>query len=624
MLFEANTQYGQQIETLIETLRDKKRSIVRLPFPMNISRLRTTAPTTTDTATGSLSAPSKFRHLAMEAPRSATDQIHQFHPETTATYTELALSELLDTIDRERIGTVVLLATDPRDKLFLAQQIARYSPDVSIVTAESDSIYTHPDYASYLHGALVVSSYPLWNDNQRLTYGFTGAEERRQFANGSAQGIYNAVLALLDYTADGEPLPRMTANDAPPPPLLEYGPPLDDCATCAPAIWISTIGYSRPWVVRATMPAAEPTPGPRAPAPGGRRPRPYVFQVRRVPSSPGPFVSSQPMGPAVFAALCAVLVVGTLAHLLGLRFVPVLAGVAARRQQASGYHVAALLGVMALHLLALALAAASWRANGPEVSVLTASLGLAASLVLQVVLSVPLLKQTVLAGTGAWRERRTSMHAVSLAATGFAVAGLALWAIANFIVYAARHAREPQADSLGFLARTLDLGSGVSPAVPLLLLLAGFVVWAFVERARTLRPPVALASRDCEPLLVQAVNGDVRKMVAGWKYLNQSLLALPPPLLAVAAVPLIVTIVSTCDPFVRPLVTIEGRAYGSAITAALLGLQLLVTMALLQYVYLWSRLWALLRAMAWHPMATPTNACRAGCSRAACCRAHHG
>ena len=591
VLFEANTQYGRQVGELMDrTLRTSKElSILRLPFPMNISRLRTTAPATTEPEKGSFSAPSKFRHLEMEAPRSATDQIHQFHPETTATYMELALSDLLDTIDRERIGTVALLATDPRDKLFLAQQIARYSPDVSIVTAESDSIYTHPDYASYLHGALVVSSYPLWSDNQRLTYGFKGGEERRQFANGSAQGIYNAVLALLDYTADGKPLPRLKAYGETPP-LLEYGPPLQSCAACAPAIWISTIGYSRPWVVRATTP-------------DGHESRPYVFHVRRVPSSPAPSVSSQPLGPAVFAALCAVLVVGTLAHLLGLRFVPVLAGVAARREQASGYHVAALLGVAALHVLALALAAASWRANGPEVSVVTASLALAVSLVAQVVLSVPLVKQTVRAGSRAWRERRTSMHAASLAATGFAVAGLALWAIASFVVYAVHHAREPRADSLGFLARTLDLGSGVSPAVPLLLLLAGFVVWAFVERARTLRPPVALASRDCEPLLAQAVNGDVTKMVAGWKYLNQSLLALPPRLLAVAAVPLIVTIVSTCDPFVRPLVTIEGRAYGRAITAVLLGLQLLVTLALLQYVHLWSRLRALLRAMAWHPMA---------------------
>ena len=599
VLFEANTQYGRQVGALIEqTLRTQKLSILRLPFPMNISRLRTTAPATTDQATGSFSAPSKFRRLAMEAPRSATDQIHQFHPETTATYMELALSNLLDTIAREGIGTVALLATDPRDKLFLAQQIARYSPDVSIVTAESDSIYAHPDYASYLHGALVVSSYPLWSDNQRLTYGFQGDVERRQFANGSAQGVYNAVLALLDYTADGKPLPRTKANGETPR-LLEYGPPLDDCAPCAPAIWISTIGHSRPWVVRATMPAAEPASGPRAPAPGGRQPRPYVFDVHPAAPRGGTFVASQPMGPAIFAALCAVLVVGTLAHLLAVRLVPVPAGVEARRRQASGYHVAALLGVAALHLLALAAAAASWRANGPEVSVVTASLVLAMSLVALLVLSAPLLKQTVLAGTHVWSERRTS----TLAATGFAVAGLALWAIANVIIYAVRHAREPLADSLGFLARTLDLSSGVSPAAPLLLLLAGFVVWAFVERARTLRPPVMLASSDCAPLLAQAVNGDVDKMVAGWKCFNQSLLALPPRLLLVAAVPLIVTIVSTCDPFVRPLVTIEGRAYGRVIAAALLGLQLLLTLALLQFVHLWSELRALLRAMAWHPLA---------------------
>ena len=470
---------------------------------MNISRLRTTAPATTETATGSFSAPSKFRHLAMEAPRSATDQIHQFHPETTATYTELALADLLDTIDRERIGTVVLLATDPRDKLFLAQQIARYSPDVSIVTAESDSIYTHPDYASFLHGALVVSSYPLWGDNQRLGYGLKGGEERRQFANGSAQGIYNAVLALLDYTADGDPLSRMNASDE------------------TPRLFGTRRSRAAPRTPRRSRSAPSATAArgscgrsrPQAPAPGGRQPRPYVFRVRRVPSTPGSLVSSQPMGAGLLrGAVCG----AGRGHRSPTCSACGSSPCSRESRRGAGRRPAitsaALLGVAALHLLALAAAAASWRAYGTNVSVVTASLALAMSLVAQLVLSAPLLKQTVLAGARAWRGRRTSTHVASLAATGFAVAGLALWAIANFIIYAVRHAREPRVDSLGFMARTLDLSSGVSPAVPLLLLLAGFVVWAFVERARTLRAPIVLASSDCEPLLAQAVNGDVKKI----------------------------------------------------------------------------------------------------------------
>src|SRR5262249_34807204 len=252
---EDNTQYGREMG---DAFHDEARKVVKgktqdeaaeallkrlnvilVPFPLNISRLRSTVQTDASDPGGMFGLPSHLRPLSMDATANRSDQVPQFTPKTTASYTELALSRSLQTIRREGIGTVVLLATDPRDKLFLARQIARESPNVAIVTAESDSFYVHPDYSSYMKGTISVSTYPLYDADQHWSSAIPGApSEWRQFANASAQGVYNATLALLEFDVKGMPL---RTHDVPR--LLNYGMRGQTCfSACEPPIWINVVG----------------------------------------------------------------------------------------------------------------------------------------------------------------------------------------------------------------------------------------------------------------------------------------------------------------------------------------------------------------------------------------------
>src|SRR5207244_8550669 len=119
---------------------------------------------------------------------------------------ELMLANIIDTIKRERVRVVGLIATDARDKLFLAQQISQFAPGVMLFTLESDLLFVHPDYNKYVRGMIVASSYPLFAQSQ--TWTMPGdAPRRQQFATTNSDGVYNALLDILSYTIDRVPLP---------------------------------------------------------------------------------------------------------------------------------------------------------------------------------------------------------------------------------------------------------------------------------------------------------------------------------------------------------------------------------------------------------------------------------
>ena len=94
---------------------------------------------------------------------------------------------------------------------------------------------------------------------------------------------------------------------------------------------------------------------------------------------------------------------------------------------------------------------------------------------------------------------------------------------------------------------------------------------------------------------------DLQKLKASWDLFNDSIVAAPrscgrwpfsrssPPAFSRL-------------PCFRPL-TIEGYRFGEFVSAALLLIQVMLTLSLLQFVFLWSRLKQLLDRMAWHPLA---------------------
>ena len=244
LLVEQNTGYGQAF-TLDSALKGEAEVLqhaLRIGFPLHVSRLRAAAEGPAARTPPVPGAARPLQSLSLREEGLITDQVPLFSDSTSQAYIELLLVNVLETLRRERITTVGLLATDTRDKLFLSQKIAHYCPNVRVFTLESDLLYAHPDYSAYMRGTLVASAYPLFNSNQSWTTPKSGEHVRSQFATSSSQGIYNAFRLLMNdagaHTSD----------------LLEYGVPFAaSCPPggCRPAVWISVNGRRGLWPVDA-------------------------------------------------------------------------------------------------------------------------------------------------------------------------------------------------------------------------------------------------------------------------------------------------------------------------------------------------------------------------------------
>lgn len=206
-----------------------------LPMPLHIARLNA-AWRQQDKSRPADAKPSSDPLLdgmlkALPAPLDSSersDVIPTLSPTTLAS-TDRALAAILSSLSSEKVRYVGLFFTDPQDKLFLAEQIHRYSPDTVLFTFESDLSYTHPDALPLLKGMLVVSPYPLFVRNQQWSYPFRGSWYRQQFSRDVDQGVYNATAALLGRT------------DL----MLEYSQPVarpNEPPRARPSIWISAVG----------------------------------------------------------------------------------------------------------------------------------------------------------------------------------------------------------------------------------------------------------------------------------------------------------------------------------------------------------------------------------------------
>ena len=271
LLTESNTAYGQKTErdapeaSPSAPLREPRTSIV---FPMHVSQLRAAYERDKllqpfGDGKGALAGPRTTLDLSLEDAGRRRDAVPSVSDLTNAS-DELSLAAIFATLSRLRIQYVGIVASDVRDKLFLARQIALNCPGVTLFTTDSDLLLSHPKYVPFLRGMLVASTYPLYNRNQTWTPDATPAEFF-QFPSGAAEGLFNAALVLVGR------------DDA----LVEYGPPFPqlfspragDVVRNRPPLWLSVVGNASVWplaalsdysdeeaylYVRSRGPAAEP------------------------------------------------------------------------------------------------------------------------------------------------------------------------------------------------------------------------------------------------------------------------------------------------------------------------------------------------------------------------------
>lgn len=526
-------------------------SSIELRFPLHISRLRSDAQSAGPAPAAGLV--SRFRPLTLGDESRPTDQLPIFAPQTTASYVELVLSKILDTIRNEHIGIVGIMATDARDKLFLARQIARDCPNVVLFTTESDLLYEHPDYYSSMAGMLIAAPYPLYNRNQV----WSGDEPRgrRQFATSSVQGVYNAMLALLNYDEAGTFTAPRRAR------LIEYGPPDGTCDWCAPPVWISVVGRGVPWPVRAAVSSADPAS--------------YVFAVRsgRRPAR----TDRRVLVPTSSVLLFLIVAAAALAHL-----------VAARRfhdvPDRHLYVAAASAFLMMPWLFASAMAMGWSRSELAPRTVVAVAAALGGVFVALGILAL------ARAARGAARMRRHPGWIIGL--------GVVCWGTYGLVRYlVGQSAAGPM-----FIERAAAMTNGVSPAVPVFALSAALYLWAVIELRRLARPKIL---PDGGREYVDAMlDGGLHNFWARLSYLHLSIIALPRPAVACVAAAAVVAFAGAgFDPIWSPLRSVDGPYFGVFVTALLTIVQLMIAAALVQFLYLWSGIAAVLERLGAHPAA---------------------
>jgi hypothetical protein len=256
LLTESNTGYGRSFAARpAETGTDGKKTddsasadpfsqALRIQFPIHISRLRA-GPRSSDSSeagTSDSNADGMMRDVS-----AATDHLPAMTPEITANTIDLVVSSILSTVRREEYPAIGIFATDKRDHLFLAERLVREMPNALLFTTEANLIYIHPQFRSFVRGAIVASTYPLFNATQALSSPHLAGVVRQQFSTMASQGTYNAVLKLLGH------------DDL----LLDYLPPgcmvpgdkgqwriLTKPSTCAyPPVWISVVGRDGLWPI---------------------------------------------------------------------------------------------------------------------------------------------------------------------------------------------------------------------------------------------------------------------------------------------------------------------------------------------------------------------------------------
>lgn len=237
-LNESGTLFGQTLrDTTTRTEADPASLItlsdsirpdtlpLQIPFPMNISRLRreyARRPSAADTLGGGEAARTR---LEWKDPASASESPSPLSALTAPTM-ERTIADIEQTLRMHRIRAVGILATDVRDRLFLASVVRERLRDVKVFLIGSHALYLRPEVNEQLRGTLVVSTYPLFIESQ--FWDLTQNEDRQRlvFTSDIAEGTYNAMLRQVGGESH----------------MIDYGYPFQTHGVSYPPVWITVVG----------------------------------------------------------------------------------------------------------------------------------------------------------------------------------------------------------------------------------------------------------------------------------------------------------------------------------------------------------------------------------------------
>jgi hypothetical protein len=235
LLFEDSTVFGASEATAAgEPLADAAcdptmGSPVIIRFPREISLLRNAHADGDDQQDGhGKSVPSPFLHLSLKDP-GANDTVPQFSSEHMPLSQEAQLMAIGRQLQRNHTEFIVINASDVLDQIFLAQFLRRACPDARLVLLGGDLLYEREAQNTPFIGAVTFSPYGLMSLTSSGQQG-TPRAPVRAFADSATEAYFNAASFTF---WDGKATSLRLAN---------YFNPLQPGSSRHASLWATTIG----------------------------------------------------------------------------------------------------------------------------------------------------------------------------------------------------------------------------------------------------------------------------------------------------------------------------------------------------------------------------------------------
>ncbi|NWF84178.1 MAG: hypothetical protein HXY18_10150 [Bryobacteraceae bacterium] len=211
----------------------------RFNFPREISLLRNLYPDAARQTFGGAAAQQKTGAGDLKLRSGGRPTLPVFAEQQTVASYEAQLLQIAQGLDRDGFEIAGLAATDVLDLIYVAGYLRRAAPETRLYLLDADLLLVRATESHALDGTLLLSDFPLVLENRISTSWLS----RTPYASRWEMATYNAVRALL--------LASRGDTSA----LLEYGDPFNPRAD-RPPLCLTIVSRDRLWPI-ATFPESD-------------------------------------------------------------------------------------------------------------------------------------------------------------------------------------------------------------------------------------------------------------------------------------------------------------------------------------------------------------------------------
>lgn len=219
---------------------DPDGKVLYMHFPREIAVLRNKSVGSDPFPITSGNAPSPYLHFSVK-DSNGQDSVLQFSPEHSPLSQESQLMAIARELNGRRSKVVAISASDPLDEIFLARFFRRTCPDARLVFVQSDLLMARDvDVLPYV-GSITVSPYSFMTKLFR-TQGIGGA---RVYTDTGSEAYYNAASFSFWRQRTNQNPGRQSSAAKPSPervPLEGYRFDATETYLRPPALWVTTLG----------------------------------------------------------------------------------------------------------------------------------------------------------------------------------------------------------------------------------------------------------------------------------------------------------------------------------------------------------------------------------------------